>query len=358
MRKLAILYVDTEKVWRGGQEQLLSLMTGMKNRGHAVWLAAPPQAPLLQKVVDYGIGACPFRQRSELSPLAFFRIARLLRSTRFDVIHFNTPRAILAGGLAARACRIPICVSSRRVNFPLRSRLSRHKYTLLQNSIFTVSVSIRETLVEGGIPPAMVKVVYEGVDLEWIDRQLPRERRKKGEIRVGMVAHLSPEKGHRTMLEAISRLSRSDTRYFLVGDGVLREELERFAEELGINDRVVFTGFRSDCEAFMKTLDLFCLPSLSEGLSSAILAAMANRLPVLATEVGGIPELVINGETGLLVPPGDSARLTGALARLLSSAEERTRLGLAGRRRIEEHFTLAKKISRTEELYLELLKKG
>jgi glycosyltransferase involved in cell wall biosynthesis len=85
---------------------------------------------------------------------------------------------------------------------------------------------------------------------------------------------------------------------------------------------------------------------------------MANRLPVLATEVGGIPELVINGETGLLVPPGDSARLTGALARLLSSAEERTRLGLAGRRRIEEHFTLAKKISRTEELYLELLKKG
>jgi L-malate glycosyltransferase len=358
MRKLTILYVDTEKVWRGGQEQLLSLMVGMKKRGHGVWLAAPPQAPLLQKVAGYGIGACPFRQRSELSPLAFVRIARLLGRARFDVVHFNTPRAILAGGLAARACHVPICVSSRRVNFPLRSRLSRHKYTRLQNGVFTVSMSIRETLIEGGIDPDMVKVVYEGVDLDWIDRQLPREERTQGEVRVGMVAHFSPEKGHRTLLEAIANVNCSKARYFLVGDGVLREELQRFAEGLGVAERVVFTGFRSDCEAFMKTMDLFCLPSLSEGLSSAILAAMANRLPVLATDVGGIPELVIHGETGLLVPPGDAVRLTEALDRLLSSVEERKRMGRAGRRRIEENFTLARKISRTEELYLELLEKG
>jgi L-malate glycosyltransferase len=356
MSKLTILYVDTEKVWRGGQEQLLSLMIGMKKRGHTVWLAAPPEAPLLQKVAGHGIAACSFRQRSEFSALAFVRIARLLKSARFDVIHFNTPRAILAGGLAARACRVPICVSSRRVNFPLRSRLSRYKYTWLQNCILTVSVSIRDTLLEGGIQPDMVKVVYEGVDLDWIDQQFSRERKRKGEVRVGMVAHFSPEKGHRTLLEAISRLNRPKTRYFLVGDGVLKEELERLAAELGVSSQVVFTGFRSDCEAFMKTLDLFCLPSLSEGLSSAILAAMASRLPVLATAVGGIPELVVHGETGLLVPPGDSVRLTEALAQLLSSAEQRTRMGLAGRKRIEDNFTLARKISRTEELYLELLR--
>jgi L-malate glycosyltransferase len=354
---LSILYVDTEHFWRGGQEQLLSLMSGMKRRGHDIWLAAPDQAPLTERAQRYGVHTQDFSQQSELSPLALRRLREILRSRRFDVIHFNTPRAIIAGGLAAMRTSVKR-ISSRRVNFPLKSFLSRFKYNWLQDGIVTVSDTIRETLLSGGVDPNLISVIYEGVDLEWIDKQkMPAERLGNGNLVVGTVAHFSPEKGHETLLRAAAGLNShaSKVTFLLVGDGELRGNLNQMSQSLGIADRVLFTGFRSDCEALMKQFDIFCLPSRSEGLSSAILTAMANRLPVVATKVGGIPELVKDGETGLLVQPDQPEQLAGALSHLLDSADLRHRFGQKGRRRIEERFTLSRKLDETERFYVQLL---
>ncbi len=357
-RKFRILFVDTERVWRGGQEQLLSLVTGLKQRGHEVFLAAPAEAPLSGRARVAGIACRNFCQRSEFSPLALLNLYRLLRRHRVDIVYFNTPRAILAGGLSGRLTRTPARVCSRRVNFPLNNGLSRFKYNWLLERIVTVSESIRQTLIEDGVKPGLVRVVYEGVDLDWIDRLqspgLPVPRRG---LVVGMVAHLSAEKGHRTLLEAASRIADRfpATQYVLVGDGVLRQELLDYTDQLGLGGQVHFTGFRNDSEALMKEFDVFCLPSLSEGLSSAILSAMANHLPVIATQVGGIPELVRDGETGILTPPGESAPLSEALARLLDSESMRTSFGRAGRRRIEREFTLSLKLDQSERLLQDLL---
>ncbi len=356
--KFRILFVDTERVWRGGQEQLLSLVTGLRRRGHEVCLAAPAEAPLSARAKKAGIPCRNFRQRSEFSPLALLNLYRLLREGRVDIVYFNTPRAILAGGLSARLTGTPARVCSRRVNFPLNNYLSRFKYNWLLERIVTVSESIRQTLIEDGVRPGLVRVVYEGVDLDWIDRVkspgLPVPRRG---LVVGMVAHLSAEKGHRTLLEAAGRIADRfpATQYVLVGDGVLREELLEYTRRLGLGEQVHFTGFRSDSDALMKEFDIFCLPSLSEGLSSAILSAMANRLPVIATQVGGIPELVQDGETGILTPPGQSLPLSEALARMLESESMRTSFGHAGRRRIEREFTLSLKLDRSERLLQDLL---
>jgi glycosyltransferase involved in cell wall biosynthesis len=194
--------------------------------------------------------------------------------------------------------------------------------------------------------------------LEWIDSiSTDRLGLNSDGVVVGTVAHLSREKGHYSLLEAVTILHKEfpEARFLIVGDGELRGDLERAALQLGITDCVIFAGFRSDSEALMKQFDIFCLPSLSEGLSSAIMAAMANCLPVVSTSVGGIPELVTDGVTGYLVTPDSPDELAGALAKLLASSDLRNRMGRAGRERVEENFTLNRKLNQTELSYLELL---
>ena len=354
---LRILYLDTETFWRGGQEQLFSLMMGIRERGHGVELAVPPRSALARRAREADITTHDFSQRSELSLQAVWRLARILRRRRVDMLHCNTPRPILAGKLAALLSGVSILVASRRVNFPLRSRFSRLKYNCCLDRVVTVSESIRQTLVQGGICSERVTVIYEGVDLQAIDGDSPTSVLPEGPgLVVGIVAHLSPEKGHVTVLKAAARLRERfpDVRYVFVGGGVRRQALQERARTLNVADRVLFTGFREDSDAMMREFDVFCLASLSEGLSSAILAAMARSLPVVATRVGGIPELVAEGRTGLLVPPGRPDKLADALARVLSSASMRRRMREAGRRRVGEHFTLDNKLNQTEQLYLEL----
>ena len=358
---LRILYVDTEEVWRGGQEQLFSLMRGMKCRGHAVELAAPPRSPLLNLARENGIPTHFFTQRRELSLMAVWNLKKILGIKKFDLLHFNTPRPIFAGGLAAFLSGVPVTVSSRRVNFPLRSFLSRFKYNWIHDNIVTVSTSIHQTLVQCGVQAKRISVIYEGLDLKWIDGLPPTGLlRQRSGLVVGTVAHLSPEKGHLTLLEAAARLRKRfpDVVYVFVGEGELKGELEDRAHDLGLSEQIVFTGFRKDCESLMREFDIFCLASVSEGLSSAILAAMARALPVVATRVGGIPELVQDGLTGLLVPPRRPDRLAEALDTLLSLSSLRSCMGLAGRKRIEENFTLDRKLDQTEELYLKLRHRG
>ena len=247
------------------------------------------------------------------------------------------------------------------MNFPLRSWQSRVKYNLFTDQILTVSSSIKQTLVRGGVNSSIVEVIYEGLDLEWIDgRQAEPFVKSDSGSAIATVAHLSPEKGLGDLLEAIEILKRESTRVhlYLVGDGHLKATLVEKAKRLGINEVVTFCGFRSDAEALMKQFDIFCLPSLSEGLSSAIMAAMASQLPVVATTVGGIPELVADGETGLLVPAGDPVSLAKALRRLLENPGLRLRMGRAGRERIEKSFTVERKIAATEKSYRKLLAKS
>lgn len=355
---LRILFVDTESFWRGGQEQLLSLMAGMQERGHEVWVACPKGAPLSLRAKRMGARVLRFRQRSEASLSAVLAMYRLLRDRHIDILHLNTPKPILSGGLASRLASVGAVVASRRVNFPLKSRFSAVKYNLFVDRVFTVSTSIQATLIQGGVHQELVEVVYEGVDLAWTDSlKADSEIVTDGGPVIGIVAHLSPEKGHNTLLQAVSILKDTfpHVRLVIVGDGQLRQELEARVAALELDRQVIFTGFRTDSDALMKQFDVFCMPSLSEGLSSAILSAMANGIPVVSTSVGGIPELVVDGETGFLVPPERPELLAGALEKLLEDGSLRQRFGTAGRKRIAASFTVSQKLDRTEQAYLNLL---
>ncbi len=358
-RSLKLLFLDTEPSWRGGQEQLWGLIRGLQQRGHRVVLAADPRAVLAERASGAGIEVLSFRQRQELSPAAFRSLLMALRNESFDVVHSNTPRTIAAAGLAGACCRRhPVRVAARRVIFPLRGRSSALKYNHLVDCIITVCDYVGKVLIRGGVREAQIRTVYEGVDLSALDAVEPsRDPPDFPGPTLGALGALTSEKGHDTLLAAWAQVCRDfpGSRLTLIGDGPCRPALEEQSHRSGLDGRVLFMGFRSDSLALLKRLDLFSLPSRSEGLSSALLEAMGCSLPVVATSVGGTPELVVDGRTGLLVPAGDPQRLAMAIRRALADPSAARAMGDRGRLRIEEKFTLERKVSETENVYAELL---
>ena len=252
------------------------------------------------------------------------------------------------------------------------------KYNLLRKAIrpfvgqyTTVSRDLRRWLIEViGVPPERVVQIYNGVDQE---RFRPGPRRPQlappgflgeGSLVVGTVGRLAAVKDQATLLRAFARLCEDDAglakrlRLVLVGDGPEREPLEALAAELGIGERTWFAGDRDEVAELLRLFDLFVLPSLGEGISNTILEAMATGLPVVATEVGGNPELVIPGENGLLVPSADADALAQALLALLRDARRRRTMGEASLARVRRDFHWDRTVARYLEVYDRLLQDG
>jgi glycosyltransferase involved in cell wall biosynthesis len=175
----------------------------------------------------------------------------------------------------------------------------------------------------------------------------------KGAPLVGNVAALAGHKGQRHLVAAAARVIREvpDARFLIVGEGELRDALEHQIKELGLDRHVMLTGFRDDAVGLQKSFDVFVMSSVTEGLGSAMLDAMACRRPVVATRAGGIPEAIEDGVTGLLVPPQDEPALAKAIVRMLKDSEMRARLGEAGRRRVVEEFSVEKMVAATLDAY-------
>ncbi|NWG13900.1 MAG: glycosyltransferase [Acidobacteria bacterium] len=351
---MRFLFVDTERVWRGGQDQLLTLLQGLSRRGHKVRLACYPGTLLETRARDHGIEVYPVAIRRETSLLALFRMVRVLAKCRPEILAFNTPRPIFIGNLASRFVPVRARIIFRRVNFPLKGGyFTRFKYTWGIDGVVAISESIRSQLLLGGLPSSLIRTIYEGMDLtSYPRRPLPNLHQPGDPVVVGTVAHLSAEKGLRFLVEAATLIpdARSRLRFVVVGEGECRQELESLVEEKELASCFHFAGFQNRPAYYMGSFDMFVLPSLSEGLSSAILTAMACSLPVIATNVGGIPELVVDGLNGLLVPPKDPVALAQAIRSLADDPDRCFRMGQRGRERVEERFTLERKILETEEL--------
>jgi glycosyltransferase involved in cell wall biosynthesis len=256
-------------------------------------------------------------------------------------------------------------VVSRRVVFPIgRGPLTRWKYDhAAVRRILCGSAAVAEVLRGAIRDPGRLRVVHDAIDG---DRFAPgrgsgRLRRELGVADgvplVGTIAALAAEKDPLTFVEVAARLLADGRalRFVWVGDGPLREEVAARARALGIADRVAFPGFRDDVADLLPGLDLFLFTSRAEGLGTSLLDAQACRVPVVATAVGGIPEAVRDGETGLLGPSGDATALAGRVARLLDDGELRARLVDAAARRVREEFGLELLADRTLEAYGEAL---
>jgi glycosyltransferase involved in cell wall biosynthesis len=235
-------------------------------------------------------------------------------------------------------------------------RLSHHLLYRLGSDwvdgIVAVSEDVKRSILEtmAGIPAAKISVIPNCVEVSRYRRRGDGEelRRKLGcgarEHLMTTVATLKPQKGHRFLLEAAARLVPEfpHLRVLLVGDGELRDELQRFAAREGIQENVHFLGTRADVPEILSASDSFVLPSLWEGLPMALMEAMASGLPVIATDVSGTREVMLSGETGALIPPGDVQALVEAMMSILEDPGSWRAMGAAGRKRVEEQYSVQK----------------
>jgi glycosyltransferase involved in cell wall biosynthesis len=351
----------------GGQMVALQLARAARARGDRVVFLAPHRGPFTDLVEREGMSVHLVDVSRTYRIGGALRLARLLRRERVDVLHTHTALAAnvlsrVAGRLAGAAV-----VSHLHIENHFRpNRAVRMVHVALDNGtarlaarVIAVSEATRKTLVDQGYPSRLVDVVHNGIDVE-------AEAARHGEgLRaevgvgeetplVGEIGRLCDVKGQRELIEAIALVPAVHA--VLVGDdleqgGAYRTLLESLARTRGVADRIHFLGYRSDAGAVLDQLDVLVLPSWIEGLPLVALEAMAHAKPVIATPVGGTPELVADGVTGLLVPPRDPQRLAEAIGLLASDPERRHALGAAGRATVEREFSEAGMARRVLEVY-------
>ena len=307
--------------------------------------------------------------------VTFVRLFRLFRRQRPKVVHTHTAKAGMVGRLAARLARVPVVVHTFHGHVfhgyfgPLKTRffiILERFLARLSDCIITVSEGQRRELVAYGIAPLeKITVLPLGFDLEpflGVDETAGgRWRREIGLPQnvplVGIVARLTTVKNHHLFLDAARRVIDAvpDARFAIVGDGELRAELESYAARLGLAERVVLTGWVQEMAPVYAALDVVAITSVNEGTPVTLIEGMAAARPVVSTAVGGVPDIVTDGETGLLAASGDAEGLARHMAALLRDPARREAMGRAGRESVRQRFAAKRLIGDLEQLYLDLL---
>jgi L-malate glycosyltransferase len=301
------------------------------------------------------IDAFPLGSLTSLRALRqLYAFSRWCRRHRLQVLQTCDIYANIFALAGAALARVPVRIGSRRgIASPTGRRslltLQSHAYRAADRVVAN-SVAAGDALVAEGIPREKVVVIPNGIDLAPFDA--PRTS-GPGPV-VTTVANLRPGKGHDVLLRAAAHVlrRRPDVRFQFVGDGPLRAQLEQEADDLAISAAVTFLGHRSDIAAILRGTTIFAFPSLMEAFPNGVMEAMAAELPVIASAVGGIPELVEHEHNGLLVPPGDDAALAAALLSLLSDPVRAHGLAAAGRQTVEQRYSFERMVRDFEALYL------
>jgi glycosyltransferase involved in cell wall biosynthesis len=361
------LHIDTARTWRGGQNQVLLTVLGFRALNHRAVLVAHPEGELYRRALE-GPDLVPLAPRTEVDLSTAWKLSRIIRQAKPEIVHAHDPQAVAMASLAlsfAAPDPRPAIVASRRVDFHLQpNSFSRWKYRQVDMFI-AASDAIRRILEHDGIPLSRIRVVHDGIDVAKIQRLPAVDIHAEywlphGAPVLANVGALVGHKGHKHLIEAIPHVVREvpDARLVIFGEGELRPQLERQIKELHMEKHAMLVGFRRDVLQLVKSADLFVMSSITEGLGSTVLDAMAMKLAVVGTQAGGIPEAVEHGETGLLVPPGDARALAGAIVRLLKDSRLRERMGESGLRRVQQHFGVSLLLSATLAAYRQANKHG
>ncbi len=379
MGKITILYlIDNFIGMAGAEKNLFHVVTGLDLNKYRPIVCCLQGGDVIKILEQKGIQVINLQMKKIYDINAFkqtFRLIKLIKREDVQVIVTYHKSSDFWGGMIAKICNVPVIISNRRdMGYKLKKKdflVYKIINKLVFNKIIAVSNAVKKMIVcRQTTPEDKIVTIYNGVELERFSEEVNTDQLRHSlglnskQPVVGILAVLRPIKGHKYFLEAASIILKEiPTVQFLVvgynrrGIGVLEDNPIRLSETLGIRENVFFTGRQSDTPKILSIMDISILTSLSEGFSNTILESMAAGKPVVATNVGGNLEAIIEGETGFLVPPKNPEALAEAIIKLLENKSLAHRMGMAGKERVKQHFPLEKMIRETESLYDSLLEK-
>lgn len=372
MKKKKILQLIDSLNIGGAEVLLVDLVRGIKDAGYDVSVGYSTHGPLEKKLLELEIPCTHLPRLGRIDPVLFLRMCRLILREKPDIVHTHLFKSDLHGRLAARLCGVPVVVSTAHNNdiwakrFPLG-----HLYgftSKLTDGVIAVSDEVRDYQIQyTGISNDKICVIENGVDVQRFDDQEAAGMAFRRELQidsgaplVGIIGRLQPQKDHDNFFKAAvqikNKLPRS--RFLVIGDGPLRDELVSKARDLGLEPAILFCGIRQDIPAVLASLNVLVISSKWEGLPVTLLEGMAARCPIVSTSVGGIPNVVTDGVSALLVSPEDPSALANACLKILTNPTFSQLLADAGYLRVKKQYSLDAMIVRILEFYQELMEKN
>ncbi len=361
---LNVALVSTQSQWHGGESQAALLAQGLHARGHRCTILARDDGEFAGRMQQRGFDVCTIARRGR-SPWAIWKLRKVLKQLRPDVIHTNDSHALTAAGLAGYGLRAPVRVAARRVDFPLRSA---RRYGIFADGLLCVSTAVQQVCREAGISEHLLHLVHDGVDPRFAaSGQRDRGRRSLGlsadQTLLLTVAKLTDHKGHSFLLRAMPELVSHFPQVVLglAGDGELSNGLKSLLAQLDMVPYVRFLGYRHDVPDLLAAADVVVQPSHMEGLCSSLIDAMFAARPIVATTAGGIPDLLRQGfgdsPVAWLVPPRSPRHLATAIREVLENTPEAVARGRQARQRALGRFTADAMVEATLAAYDQIARK-
>jgi len=367
MRRVQVLQLISSGGYYGAENMLLNLCASQKESGcqNSLMLFYNVHAPnveLYERARRYGLNVRMVHCRGRADWRAVRQIQECIQEDGIELLHTHGYKADLYGYIAARRSSKPIVATCHNwlggtAALEIYNHLDRMVLKKF-NALAAVSDSVAQRLLDSGVSAKKIRTIANGIDVPAFERAHPLPALNLDESKVvGMVARLDLQKGFEYLLRAARDLCVAfpTLKVVIVGDGPDREAIEGMIQRFGLLSNVILAGPHSDMPSIYAALDIFVLPSLNEGLPMTILEAMAASKPVIATRVGAIPSVIKDGETGLLVEPGDTHGLRSAVARLLSQPDLCSRMGAAGHLWVSRNYTSAAMAVKYRQMYDEIL---
>jgi glycosyltransferase involved in cell wall biosynthesis len=358
---MRLLFINSIQMFGGGEIWMLRALRALQERGHQVWLCCRPETELAKRAVAQGVPVKLLVFRGDFDPIMIARLARFMKRERIDVVLTNMDKELRLGGLAAKIAGVPAVIPRRGIDYPLKNRWRyRWAYNVLATRVIANSEATKQALLRNApwLSPQRIEVIYNGIDLQPFLQPSPRCLRTEWNVPqdaplLGFVGQLDERKGIDVLLAAFARVRRrvADARLVLAGRGPLQEMIASEVRRQNWNDAVLRPGFMDDVVAVMQAIDILLLPSLWEGFGIVLIEAMAAGKPAIGTNTSSMPEIIVDGQTGYLVPPGDAEALARRAVELLQNPALREQFGNAARRRVAELFTIERMIDQLENLF-------
>ena len=362
---IRVLHLSSEKSWRGGEQQIAYLIDEIEGDQVKNYVACRISSPFESYCKTREIPHISLDFSSSFNIKTALKIKSFCKRNQIDIVHMHSSKSHTLGLLSVILGNKSRLILSRRVDFPIRKGLvSKWKYN--QNKIkgiICVSNEIREILMPHIRNKKKLHVIHSGIDLKKFNPS-----KKLGKLHaefnlepdekiVANVSAIAPHKDYYTFIDTANLFLSGDNKgvsFFIIGDGPEQERIKAYAKSSNYWNKIYFTGFRDDIPDIMPEIDVLLITSETEGLGTTIIDAMANKVPVVATAAGGIPELVIHNKTGLLYPVKDSEKLKAGLELILDNNELRNEVSENALNHIEKNFTKEIMARKTREIYFKL----